>query len=357
MTKRVHGRWWGDSGGIGDVAGRMTYQTSALERAAQQAMRQSGMWRAAAAQEHRDADAILPRQWLLLAIGGSAAVVGGLMWRSRLGLAWHCGSFAAVLGVFGALAILRFYAGRAAGGRRGCTSARLRDFSEYLAMLLGLGLVGGVASYAAASDTHGFTDMLLAGLDARLHFHWLAWYETVLAHPWLQGAGAAAYNSIYVSPIVLLGAYAWAGEVVKARAFLLSFWLGATMTLLLFPLFPAKGALEYFWHGPIPYMPTNGLFQGAIIPALRAHDFGAVDLGAMRGLVCAPSFHTVCATLFLAAALPMARLRWGLVPLNLAMLLATPVEGTHYLTDMVLGLMVALVALGAVRSLQLYRSA
>jgi membrane-associated phospholipid phosphatase len=123
------------------------------------------------------------------------------------------------------------------------------------------------------------------------------------------------------------------------------------MTLMLFPLFPAKGALEYLWHGPIPYMPTNGLYQGEIIPALRAHTFGAINLGALRGLVCAPSFHTVCATIFIATALPMRRLRWVLVPLNAAMLLATPVEGTHYLSDMVMGFIVAMTAIGIVRAL------
>jgi membrane-associated phospholipid phosphatase len=39
-----------------------------------------------------------------------------------------------------------------------------------------------------------------------------------------------------------------------------------------------------------------------------------------------------------------------LVPLNAAMMLSIPVEGTHYLTDMLMGLIVALVAISLARA-------
>jgi len=42
-------------------------------------------------------------------------------------------------------------------------------------------------------------------------------------------------------------------------------------------------------------------------------------------------------------------LRAPLVAVNAAMLLSTPVEGTHYLIDMILGAVVAVVAIVAVR--------
>jgi hypothetical protein len=92
-------------------------------------------------------------------------------------------------------------------------------------------------------------------------------------------------------------------------------------------------------------MPTNGLYQGEIIPALRAHVITQIDLGSLRGLVCAPSFHTVCAVIYMVSAWPIVALRRYLVPLNLLMLMATPVEGTHYLSDMVLGAIVAIFAI------------
>ncbi|RVU05658.1 phosphatase PAP2 family protein [Novosphingobium umbonatum] len=283
----------------------------------------------------------VPLRWLTVALMGSCAVVAGLMVQNQLGINWRNGAFAAFLAILGVLGLARYWAVPAAT----TAQRRTRDFCEYALLMVSASAIGGVASYATASDTQGFVDPLLAGLDAKLHFNWLAWYQMVIHHPVLQHLGAAAYSSIYVSPVILLGAIAWSGDRSAAQRFLFTYWLAATMTLALFPLFPAKGALEYLWHGPIPYMPTNNLYQGSIIPALRQHTFGEINLGALRGLVCAPSFHTVCATLYIVTAWPMRRLRFVLVPLNVAMLLSTPVEGTHYLSDMLLGFAVALVAL------------
>jgi membrane-associated phospholipid phosphatase len=78
-----------------------------------------------------------------------------------------------------------------------------------------------------------------------------------------------------------------------------------------------------------------------LIPALRLHHVSGIDLGALRGLVCAPSFHTASAVLYMWAAWPVVQLRRVVVPLNCAMLLATPIEGTHYLSDMIAGAAVA----------------
>jgi membrane-associated phospholipid phosphatase len=145
--------------------------------------------------------------------------------------------------------------------------------------------------------------------------------------------------------LVLIGHFALTGQRARSRRFLLTFWLGAVLTLALFPLFPAEGPLAYLWHGPIPYMPTSALYQEQLIPALRMHRVTDIDLGHLRGLVCAPSFHTVSAVIYIAAAWPCRSLRWPISLLNLAMLLATPIEGTHYLSDMIAGFGVAVAAI------------
>lgn len=256
-------------------------------------------------------------------------------------------SFAALLGVACALAVVQVLTRRAAGPWQ----RRLRDFSEFALAMIVLSVIGGVASYEIAADTSGFSDALLAGSDGYLHFDWLALYGMVVRHPLLQQIGAAAYGSIYLSPWLMLTWMAWHGHRPAAHRFLLTFWLAAMLTLALFPLLPARGALQFLWHRPIAYMPTAAFDQGTIIPVLRAHAIHAIDLGAVRGVVCAPSFHTVCAVVFMATAWPFAALRRIIVPLNLAMMLSTPVEGTHYLTDMLIGAIVAAVAILAVRTL------
>lgn len=226
---------------------------------------------------------------------------------------------------------------------------RLRDFSGHALALLLIGILGAIGSYEMAAETSGFADAALARSDSLLHFDWVALYRMVCAHPLLQRLGALAYGSIYVTPWVLLGWLAWHHETLHAHRFLLTFWAASVLTLALFPLFPARGALEFLWHAPIRYMPTSGVYQGEIIPALRAHAIHAIDLGTVRGIVCAPSFHAASAVIFMITAWPFPILRRLVVPVNLAMLLSTPVEGTHYLTDMLMGAAVAILASVTIR--------
>jgi PAP2 superfamily len=227
---------------------------------------------------------------------------------------------------------------------------RLRDLAEGLLISLSITALGAIGSYQVAALTSGFADAQLQQIDQLLHFNWIEWYETVVAHPTLQWSGAAAYGSIYVSPLVLVAYFAWTGKLAHFRQLAAIYWLATVLTLLLFPLMPARGTLAYLWQGPIPYMPTNGLYQDAIIPALRARSMHVIDLASLRGLVCAPSFHTVCAVMFIVAAWRHRAMRWTVVPVNLAMLAAIPVEGTHYLIDMILGAVVAAISIAAVRA-------
>ncbi len=223
----------------------------------------------------------------------------------------------------------------------------VRDAAEYVGLFAAVSLIGAIASYPDAAESVGFADGALARIDAALGFDWIGWYEVVVAHPLLQWMGAIVYQSIFLSPAILLGHYALTGRKAAARRFLLAFWLGAMLTLALYPHLVALGPLAYLWRGPIPYMPTSALYQLELIPVLRSHALDMVDVGALRGLVCAPSFHTSCAVIYAAFAWRERALRWPLALLNGAMLLATPVEGTHYFADMILGAMVAAAAVAA----------
>jgi hypothetical protein len=205
--------------------------------------------------------------------------------------------------------------------------------------------MGAISCYPVVTLTQGYADAKLQAVDAALHFDWLAWYTAVAASPTLQALGTAAYRSIFITPAVLLAYYAITAQRAEAHRFIFTFWLAAIMTLALFKYMPAVGPFSYLWHAPIVYMPESELWQPDLIPQLRAHAVHVVDLGQLRGLVSAPSFHACAATLYAVAAWRVARLRWPLLTVNGAMLLSTPVEGTHYLTDILLGMAVAVVSL------------
>ncbi|WP_375395250.1 phosphatase PAP2 family protein [uncultured Sphingomonas sp.] len=223
---------------------------------------------------------------------------------------------------------------------------RVTRCAEYYTFFTFIVLLGAIASYPVAAATHGFVDEGLARFDTLLHFDWMTWYRVVVMHPGLQRIGRMAYESIYWPPVILLGYYAWTERDRDAWRFMSRFWVAAILTLIVFRFMPAIGPLAYLWHGPVPYMPESALWQPELIPPLRLHAMHLIDLGTLRGLVSAPSFHTAAAVLYIVAAWPIRGLRVPLILLNGAMLLATPVEGTHYLTDMLIGALVAGCAVG-----------
>lgn len=222
------------------------------------------------------------------------------------------------------------------------------DFAEYCALFTLASLMGAVASYPVAALTHGYHDAQLQRIDVALGFDWLTWYRAVAASPVLQQLGLAAYRSIYFTPVILFGWFAATGQRASAYRFMAAFWVAAVATLLLYSIMPAVGPFSYLWHQPIVYMPESELWQPGLIPMLRTHVVHVVDLGTLRGIVSAPSFHAAAATLYIVTAWRIPWLRWPLLSVNAAMLLATPVEGTHYLIDILLGAAVSLVAIAIV---------
>jgi len=219
-----------------------------------------------------------------------------------------------------------------------------RDLAEYVGLFGASAMVGAVASYPDAACTTGMADPLLVHADQMLHFNWVALYLLTSHHPALQLLGTVAYQSIYAIPAALLVQFAWSGKRAEAHRFLVAFWLAATMTLLLFRWLPAAGPLAELWKGPAPYMPQSALYQAHLIPLLQGHRLHIVDLDALHGLVSAPSFHAASGVLFILFARKMRRLRVPLIGLSLLMLAATPIEGTHYLIDIIAGGLVALLA-------------
>jgi len=289
---------------------------------------------------------LLRAEWLLAALAAAGLADAFLLQATGLHIALDWPFFSFVIVGLAAVAIL-------VACRAETTRAHqiARDFTEGLSLFAGISLLGAVASYPLAAGRHGLVDPELERIDSSLHFHWIDWYQVVAGHPLLQAAERAAYLSIFVTPAILIGYFALTRRKAESRLFIATFWVAALVTLALFPLLPAAGPLATLWHGDPPYMPVSALYQDQVIHALRHHMLHTVDLGGLRGLVCAPSFHAASATLYAVTAWRVAPLRWPLVALNLGMLLATPVEGTHYLIDLLSGIAVALFAIGVTPTL------
>jgi hypothetical protein len=282
----------------------------------------------------------LSGRWIAAAVAVSAAADGLLLHVAGLRIA-----ATPALAVFSTLAVAALVLGFIFRAPATAETRFARDFIEGLSLFAIVSLLGAIASYPLAAGKHPLVDSELEHADARLHFHWLRWYEWVASHAWLQDMERMAYLSIFVTPALLLGYFAATGRRAESRLFVATFWVAAIVTLALFPLFPAAGPLATLWHGSVPYMPLSAFYQDQVIEALRHHLIRSIDLGQLHGLVCAPSFHAASAVIYVATAFRIPALRWPIAALNAIMLLATPIEGTHYLTDILSGMVVACLAL------------
>lgn len=93
-------------------------------------------------------------------------------------------------------------------------------------------------------------------------------------------------------------------------------------------------------------MPISRFDEIAVIEALRNGSMTTIDVAMLKGIINFPSFHASAAILFIWGAWPFRPLRWPFVAVNILMLAATPIEGTHYLADVLGGVVVAFAAIG-----------
>lgn len=284
---------------------------------------------------------VLPSPLAIL-IFVNAAVVSLLLWIS--GMRVDGASTALIFG----LLCLSLVSTLANGKLPWRHEASVRAAISAMSIFAAIALTGAMASYPVAALTAGYHDQALNRIDNFLGFDWVAAYSVVAAHPSLQVLGVLAYRSIYVTPVLLLVYWALTNQQHVSNRFLFEFWLAVVITLSLFFFMPAQGALAYLWHGSIPYMPDSRLCQPELIPELRLEKIRAIGMGELCGLVSAPSFHAAAAVLYFRSGFRAGWMKWPVLVLSTAMLAATPVEGTHYLIDLIIGMSVAAFVLSIV---------
>lgn len=291
---------------------------------------------------------ILPRRaiWAVVGLGGAASVVS----LALAGLSVGSWALEGVLAAFVGLAFMRLHY-RPQGDR---WQGAAFDLLEALTLFSAVSLFGGLASYAVAALTVGYADGLLAAADREVGFDWAALYRLTVQTPWLQTAGRLAYGSIYDVPILLLAGLSFGRQARHMRRFLLAYALALAATVVIFAWFPAKSPLAHLPAAAFSYMPLTGAQHVPTIEALRSGRLNVINVAWLYGIIGFPSFHAVSAVLFMWGGWSVRWLRWPGAAVNLAMLASTPIEGTHYLVDVVGGIAVAglaiLLVLGAERA-------
>lgn len=226
---------------------------------------------------------------------------------------------------------------------------RVADLAECWGLMAIIGPLGALATYPVMVGTTGWHDATLDAWDKAIGFDWIGSYQFIAAQPWLARLTETIYFSIFVSPLVVIAGLVLTGRSGHARAFLLAFAVALVITIAIFRFFPARDPAVHLLGEALDYMPATGILHVATIEQLRSGELSVVALTELGGLIAFPSFHATAAVLFMWAAWPVDRLRFPCFALNLAMLIVIPVQGAHYMIEVIAGMGVAATAIGVVR--------
>jgi membrane-associated phospholipid phosphatase len=218
---------------------------------------------------------------------------------------------------------------------------KLAAAAAMTADLIGFALVLGTLSYIGAAMNRPSMAQAFAAADRALGFDWPLYAAIVRSQPWLGWILWAAYSTMIPQLGALVLLFAATGRQALLRFLVDGFILMALLAIFIAWLMPAVDADVHF--GALAVAKTEA---GWSTPLLRVEHFLNLRDGFMTripvmdstGIVTFPSFHTMCGVLFAACFAQVRWLKWPALAVNALMIAATPVEGGHYLVDVLAGI-------------------
>jgi PAP2 superfamily len=175
----------------------------------------------------------------------------------------------------------------------------------------------------------------------------------VADRPLLNQVLALAYVSAMPQMVVLLLWLGARGQPEDLYGLALALAYGAVITLAVWTPFPSFGAFSVF------SLPDDVASKLNLVAGFDyAHDLvemlksgpGFISPSELRGIVGFPSYHTLQALVLAWYGWRIPALRWPILALNVAVLMAIPIQGGHHLVDMLGGIVVAVVAVVMARA-------
>jgi membrane-associated phospholipid phosphatase len=207
-----------------------------------------------------------------------------------------------------------------------------------------LSFLCGSLSYSGTSLGRPLWDAAFLAWDQALGFDWRYWLTFLDGHPKLNLLLALAYHSMWPQLAMVLVALVTIRDFRRLDVLLLAFGFAAIVTVVIAAYMPALSPLAYLQitaadHPHIELAVPREFEMQAL--ALRSGAMHVIELGNAQGLVTFPSFHTATAVLLLLGFRSVPYVRWLSVVVNALMLVSIPIEGSHYLVDVIAGAAVA----------------
>jgi hypothetical protein len=231
------------------------------------------------------------------------------------------------------------------------SDARLASGLTSTAQVVAFAAVAAPLSYLAASANFPLHDHAFDAIDRALGLDWKALLAWMNSAPAIHAVLRPIYLSLTLQMTTVVLCLAFSGRLVWLRVYTLAFVFAALVSIAVSVVLPAAGAWPYFGltaaDSPhiLPVVSTSWpVFDGLRDGTFRA--LGGVD---SEGIITFPSLHAGLAVIVIAALWPLAILRWVFLALNALMLIATPIDGSHYFIDILAGGTMAALCLVAAR--------
>ncbi len=199
-------------------------------------------------------------------------------------------------------------------------------------------------------------DANLAAIDSAMGFDWMEYMNYFASLPsWTSEFSTILYKSTNQLVFLIAVFLIFSGRHRQLVEFVTYFILTGILVNLISGFLPAATAYEYFKPGAALYEKLSPVVgEGYMV------DFFALRDGSMRelkiigatGIVSFPSFHTILALLLIYVVRGCGLFSWVVGIWGLGIVATTPVDGSHYLTDVIGGVVLLAITIAAVRWLE-----
>ncbi|MFM0557310.1 phosphatase PAP2 family protein [Paraburkholderia sediminicola] len=215
----------------------------------------------------------------------------------------------------------------------------LRRVCEVIPFLALFTAASATLSYLVVATAFPLVDAQLAAADRFIGFDWVGYYSWAQSHPLYLRVIGVAYESMGAQIFLIAVYLSFSSRFLQLFEYIRESASTLLLAIVVSVFWPAQGALKFYgdrWHADVSQM-----FHFEL---LRSGAMTIVDLRHIEGLVSMPSYHTISAIL-LCWAVRRTPLVHVVVPVNIAMVLATPIVGGHYVVDVLGGAIVAAAAI------------
>jgi PAP2 superfamily len=207
-----------------------------------------------------------------------------------------------------------------------------------------------VMTYSAATVGRPLIDRELLLVDQYIGYEWRAYAGFVANHPLIARAMKFSYAFIFFMPLVVIVALSATKNVRALEKFILAGLISLLLTVGVFALFPATTAWTHLQLSDAEvaafhHLPLSS--QDWIGKLIQIRQGGAATLQTLNGngLIAFPSFHCTAALLFVWSTWTIRWFRAPMVIISLALLVATPIFGGHYISDLIAGAVVMVISI------------